>query len=117
MPRSLPGPVIRLPSTITSPVVGSSNPAMMRRMVDLPQPEAPIRQTNSPCRMLTSMRASASTSSSPTANRLVTARIATWGRFPSSMVLGTPSQHAVADHDDEAVGYEAADADDDHSRD
>ena len=48
MPRSLPGPVMGLPSTETSPVVGSSKPATIRSNVDLPQPEAPIRQTNCP---------------------------------------------------------------------
>src|ERR1700737_4250041 len=111
MPRSLPGPVIRLPSTRTSPVVGSSKPATMRSMVDLPQPEAPIRQTSWPCLIVASMRESASTSPSPTANRLLTPRITTCGRVPSGMVLRAPLQDAIADHDDDAVGHKAADAD------
>src|SRR5271165_2857836 len=114
MPRSLPGPVMRLPSTWTSPVVGSSKPAMMRSRVDLPQPEAPIRQTNSPCATVTSMRPSASTSPSPTANRLLTPRIATW--VSSRMVLRAPLQRPIADRDNDPVGHEAAYADHDHSR-
>src|SRR5882757_1984445 len=116
MPRSLPGPVTGLPSTVTSPVVGSSKPATMRSKVDLPQPEAPMRKTNSPWSIVTSMRPSASTSPSPTWKRLVTPRIATCGRLASGMVLRAPLQHAVADHDDDAVGDEAAHADHDHSR-
>ena len=91
-----PGPVIGLPSTKTSPVVGSSKPATMRNSVDLPQPEAPIRQTNSPSRDVTSMRASASISSSPTGKRLVTPRMTTCGRSGSGMMLRAPAQHAVA---------------------
>ncbi len=74
MPRSLPGPVTGLPSISTCPVVGSSNPAMIRSSVDLPQPDAPIMQTNSPFEIVTSTGASASTSSSPTVKRLVTPR-------------------------------------------
>src|SRR5947208_2401497 len=33
---------------ITSPLVASSRPARMLRIVDLPQPECPMMQTNSP---------------------------------------------------------------------
>src|SRR5882724_10965797 len=111
MPRSLPGPVIGLPATKTSPDVGSSKPATMRSNVDLPQPDAPIRQTNCPWSIVRSIRPSASTSPSPTAKRLVTPRIATCGtgdRRTSAMVLRAPLQQAVADHDDDAVGDEAA---------
>src|SRR5258708_21929294 len=117
MPRSLPGPVIGLPATETSPVVGSSKPATMRSKVDLPQPDAPIRQTNWPSPIATSIRPSASISPSPAAKRLVTPRITTCGRcdpLASRMVLRAPLQLAVADHDDDAVGDEAADADHDH---
>ena len=38
----------RLPSIATSPEVASSRPAMMRRSVDLPQPEGPTKTQNSP---------------------------------------------------------------------
>src|ERR1700693_3452160 len=37
-----------LPSTRTSPPSGSSNPAIMRKVVVLPQPDGPSRHTNSP---------------------------------------------------------------------
>src|SRR5689334_5166480 len=39
------------PSIITSPDVGSSNPARMRKRVVLPQPEGPSSEKNSPRRM------------------------------------------------------------------
>src|SRR5262245_45769830 len=117
MPRSEPGPVIGLPCADTPPVVGSSKPATMRKSVDLPQPEAPIRQTNSPASMLTSIGASASISSSPTAKRLVTPRIASSVRRASAMVLRAPAQHAVGDHHDDAVGDEAHGANHDHAGD
>src|SRR6476469_531217 len=116
MPRSLPGAVTGLASTKTSPVVGSSKPATMRNNVDLPQPDAPIRQTNAPIAIVASIRPSASTTPSPTWNRLVTPRMTTCGRSGLRMVLRTPLQHAVADDDDDAVGHEAAHADDNHPR-
>src|SRR5581483_4178940 len=118
MPRSLPGPAIGLPLTCTSPDVGSSKPAMMRNSVDLPQPEAPIMQTNSPSRIARSTRASASISSSPTAKRLLTPRIArrVW-RATSTMMLRAPAQQTIGDHHDDAVGEEAERADHDHAGD
>src|SRR5262245_62404958 len=42
-------PVASTPSIMTRPPVGSSNPAMMLKMVVLPQPEGPIRLTKRPC--------------------------------------------------------------------
>src|SRR5499425_3622247 len=47
MPRSAPGPVTGVPSRRTRPVVGWSSPAIMRRSVDLPQPDGPRRQRKS----------------------------------------------------------------------
>ena len=47
-PRSGPGPGISLSSTSTPPSVDGSNPAAIDSTVDFPQPEWPIRQTNSP---------------------------------------------------------------------
>ena len=55
MPRSRPGPLMALPSSRTAPVVGSSSPATMFSNVDLPQPEAPIRTTNSSSAISASM--------------------------------------------------------------
>src|SRR5579864_856731 len=117
MPRSLPGLAMALQSIETSPVVGSSNPAMMRSRVDLPQPEAPIRQTNSPLGMARSIGASASTSPSPTAKRFVTPRTVRMPACPLLTVLRAPAQDTVAGEDDDAVGNESAGADDDHAGD
>src|ERR1700756_2328573 len=111
MPRSLPGPVTGLPSIDTWPVVGSSQPATMRRSVDLPQPEAPIMQTNSPFEIARSTGASASISSSPTAKRLVTPRTVKRSWCPLLTMLRAPAQQAIADRHDDAVGNEAAGAD------
>src|ERR1700730_18294989 len=118
MPRSLPGPVMALPSIATSPVLGSSNPAMMRSSVDFPQPDAPIMQTNSPRWMVRSTGASASTSPSPTAKRLVTPRTVRMFELAALLtVLRAPAQQAVADRHDDPVGDEPAGADDDHAGD
>jgi len=39
---------MRVPSTSTVPLVGSSRPDMVFRSVVLPQPDGPTMQTNSP---------------------------------------------------------------------
>ena len=49
------------PATSTVPDVGVSSPATRLRIVDLPQPDVPIRQTNSPRPTSTSTSRSAST--------------------------------------------------------
>src|SRR5262249_22487184 len=76
---------------------------------------APIRHTNSRCRITVSIRASASMSPSPTGNRLVTPRITTWGRLASGMVLRTPSQDAIADHNYDSVRENSANSNHDHA--
>ena len=48
MPRLGPGPAIGTPHIRFSHSVAVSNPAAIRSSVDLPQPDAPIRQMNSP---------------------------------------------------------------------
>src|ERR1041384_4631717 len=60
MPRSGAGPSIGRSHIKALPRVAGSKPATMRSKVDLPQPEAPIRQTNSP--LLTRRLASRSAS-------------------------------------------------------
>src|ERR1700682_3746415 len=45
---TLPGALMTLPLTRISPASGSRKPAIMRSAVDLPQPEGPRRQMNSP---------------------------------------------------------------------
>src|SRR5664279_2441768 len=47
MPRSAPGAAMRWPSSSTSPEVGWSRPATMRKSVLLPQPEGPRMVTKS----------------------------------------------------------------------
>src|SRR5581483_3751104 len=114
MPRSLPGPAMALPLIEAPPVVGSSNPAMTRSSVDFPQPDAPIRHTNSPLGMARSTGASASTSSSPTGKRLVTPRTVRISCWPLLTVLRAPAQQSIADRNDDAVGDKTAGADDHH---
>ena len=48
MPTSGRGRCIGLPSTITAPLYGISRPAMVLSTVDLPHPDGPTMQTNSP---------------------------------------------------------------------
>src|SRR5882724_625517 len=45
------GAVTAVPATVTNPEVCLSIPPMLASSVDLPQPEGPSRQTNSPLRM------------------------------------------------------------------
>ena len=52
-------PVASTPSMITRPPVGSSSPAMMLKIVLLPQPEGPIRLTKRPCGIVSVTGASA----------------------------------------------------------
>src|SRR5690606_3916267 len=97
-----------------------SNPPMMRSNVDLPQPEAPMRQTNSPfwiCR-LTSLRACmgrplrGKTLPTSVMSRMGAAlRVA----VRSDIVLRAPLEQAVVDGDQQTVGDEAGEPDDDHA--
>src|SRR5262245_35255063 len=114
MPRSLPGPSIFAPSTLTSPEVGVSKPAMILSRVDLPQPEAPIRQTNSPFSISRLASRRASTFSSPIRKVFETPLIS---RKVLATVLRAPAQDVVVQRDDQAVAGEAGDADDDHAGD
>src|SRR4051812_48361001 len=91
---------------------------MIRSSVDLPQPEAPIRQTNSPLSMTRFTPRSAATSSMPIWNVLPTSRTARKGRRGTvdlSMMLGAPPEHAIVDGDDEPVRCKACDPDHDHA--
>src|SRR5258708_18767121 len=88
----------------------------MRRSVDLPQPEAPIRQTNSPLPTISSTLCSASMRSLSMTNVLLTSR--TWmnGRR-STMMLRAPAQDVIVQRHDQPVAQEPGDADDDHAGD
>src|SRR6476620_5061690 len=113
MPRPGSGPSIGLPHISASPSVGCSKPAMMRSKVDLPQPEAPIRQMNSPLRMARLASASALIVWSCSLKTLLTPLISTIGN--SAMMGRAPAQEAIADRHDDAVGEIARYADHDHA--
>src|SRR3954471_14749082 len=64
-------PTTFLPCRKTSPSVGSSNPAIMRIVVVLPQPDGPSSEKNSPSPMVTSTPLTAATASPCAWNVLV----------------------------------------------
>ncbi len=72
----------------TSPAVGSSSPATRLSSVDLPQPDAPSRQTNSPGSTCRSMPRSAVTASAPCPNVLPTPRSVSAGRTRPAAGVG-----------------------------
>src|SRR2546426_1980532 len=71
-PRSGPGAVMSLPSSVARPVVGVSKPATMLSSVLLPQPDGPTRVTNSPAPIARSIGSSACTPSAVAPKRLDT---------------------------------------------
>ena len=80
-----PSPVLRARAAhSTRPCVGSLKPAMMRSAVDLPQPDGPSSDRNSPCRTSKSRPLSASV---PLGNVLPTPRNAT-SEGPEECVAG-----------------------------
>src|SRR3984893_12583395 len=111
------GSAIGLPRIRASPGGGCSKPAMIRSRVDLPQPDAPIRQTNSPLAIegLASERAWIVWSCSW--KTFETRLISTMGPAVSAMMVGAPAQQAVADQHDDPVGEIARDTDHDHAAD
>src|ERR671930_283907 len=64
IPRRL-GPWIGRPSIRASPRSACSNPASTLRSVDLPQPDGPMMETNSPSLTVNDMSSRADTSPSP----------------------------------------------------
>ena len=63
MPRSLPGPLMAVLSSVIAPSVGSIRPATRRSRLDLPQPEGPTMTENSLSSTLSEMFSSAVTGS------------------------------------------------------
>src|SRR5580704_7279341 len=128
MPRSGPGPVTRSPLIRTCPIVGVSKPAIIRSKVDLPQPEAPIRQINSPRPIERSTERNASISPPLVAKRLWTpsmrrigsqasagaGRARARGRSTRSAMLRAPAKHAPAHGADALIGEETGEPDHDH---
>src|SRR5207245_267335 len=99
----------RLPKARISPALGRVNPAMAFRSVDLPQPEGPSRQTNSPAATSRSMRSSATIAP----NSLRTPRTS---RAASGMLEpAVPAQEGVIDPRHHRVDGEADHADGDHA--
>src|SRR3977135_3155139 len=112
MPRAGAGPETGMPHISASPRVGCSNPARMRSNVDLPQPEAPIRQTNSPLGTLRWASRSASMPPPGSSNCLDTPLISTIG-IALSVMAWAPAQQAAAEQQHPPGGDESRDPDDD----
>src|SRR5215212_2983458 len=116
MPRSGAGPSIGRSHIRALPRVALSKPATMRSNVDLPQPEAPIRQTNSPLFTFRFASRRASMRSPLNSNCLVRPLSSRIGTVASDIVWA-PAQQAAAKPHHDAVGEEARNADHDHSGD
>src|SRR5258705_13376753 len=116
MPGAGAGTAIGMPHSSASPRVGGSNPARMRSSVDLPQPDAPIRQTNSPLATLRWASRSASMRSPCSSNCFDTPLISTIGVAPSAMARA-PAQQPAAEHQHQPVGDESRNPDDNHAAD
>src|ERR1700750_203428 len=102
MPRLGSGASIGLPHISASPAGGCSKPAMILSRVDLPQPDAPIRQMNSPLRMVRLAPERALIVWSCSLKTLDTPLMSMMGS--SRIVSGTPAQQAIADRHHHAVG-------------
>src|ERR687888_776114 len=112
IPRRL-GPRIGRPSIRTSPRSAGSNPASTLRSVDLPQPDGPTMETNSPSPTVNDMSSRADTSPSPVLKLFQTP----WTEIlapidvpPADLPQGLEPSH-------QEVQEQADRADDDHSRD
>src|SRR6185369_13096117 len=116
MPRSGAGPSIGRSHIKALPRVAVSKPATMRSKVDLPQPEAPIRQTNSPLFTLRFASRSASMRSPLNSNCLVRPLSSRIGMVASDIVRA-PAQQATAEPHHQPVGNETRNANHDHAGD
>src|SRR5258708_27045894 len=116
MPRSGAGPAIGTPHISASPRVACSNPATIRKSVDFPQPDAPIRQTNSPLATLKLASRSASICSPPNSNCLVTPFNSRIGVVASDMARA-PAQQPLPHQHHKPVGDNTSDADNNHAGD
>src|SRR5207245_663719 len=70
MPMAACGPLIGAPAIVTRPWKLSINPPMMLKSVDLPQPDGPMIDTNSPSRTAKAMRSRAASEPSGVRNAL-----------------------------------------------
>src|SRR5215475_10177700 len=115
MPRSGPGPATGAFHILTLPALGASNPPISRNKVDLPHPEAPIRQMNSPSSIVSEAPLSARIWPAPDWKVLDTPAISRMGS-PSGM-LRTPAQQSPPQPLHELVGQVTGNADDHHASD
>src|SRR5262245_19430295 len=107
MARSGPGPRISAPSHRISPAVGSSRPAIRLSRVLLPQPEWPIRQTNSFRSTASETLSSARKLPLPLAgNAIETSRT-----LKNAIARSFPEAQALADPGEAEVEAQADDAD------
>src|SRR5712692_1056098 len=106
-PRSGPGPVTSRSASRTWPSVGLRSPATMLSSVDLPQPECPISETNSPARMSRLISSSAQNGPFLVWNTLRTLSICKYlSVIPCSLVA-----EAAGEEDHQLFEREADDAD------
>src|SRR4030081_2965332 len=113
MPRLASGPEIGTPHITTSPRVAVSKPAAMRNSVDLPQPDAPIRQMNSPflTRRLAPRNASIDR---PFCEKILPTFFISRIGIVASAMRRTPGQQPPSDQHHQLVGQEAERTDHDH---
>src|SRR5882724_11318998 len=112
MPRLGPGPDIGMPHIKASPWVAASKPAAMRSNVDLPQPDAPIRQMNSP--FLTRRLAPRSASiDRPFCEKILPTFFIS--KIGTSAMRRAPGQQPPPDQHHQLVGQKAKGADHDHA--
>src|SRR6266545_17194 len=106
-PRSGPGPVTSRSASRICPPVGSTSPATILSSVDLPQPECPISETNSPARISRLISSSAQNGPFRVWNSLRTLSICRYlPLMPSSLVA-----EAAGGEDHQLLEREADDAD------
>src|ERR1700730_14635345 len=107
--RSGCGSRTRLPKARISPEVGCVNPAMAFSSVDLPQPDGPSRQTNSPLVTARSIRSRATM----LPNLMPTPRI--WRAGSGISEPAVPAQEAPVDAGHHGIDGQADHADGDHA--
>src|SRR6266705_1938661 len=97
-PRSGPGPETSRSASRTWPSVGLSSPATILSSVDLPQPECPISETNSPARMSRSIFSIAQNGPFLVSNTMATLSICRYlSVMPSSLVTDAAGEHLRGD--------------------
>src|SRR5712691_5976866 len=106
-PRSGPGPVTSRSASRTWPPVGLSSPATMLSSVDLPQPECPISDTNSPARMSRLISSRAQNGPFLVSNTMCTSSICRYRSVISSSLVA----EAAGEQDHALLEREADDAD------